>query len=214
MSSISKRKSTPFFRCLMFSSEPVSRLSTQITRWPRASRKSHRFEPRKPAPPVTSEVGIACRLPTGPAGRCSRELHHGLYVVLALLQRLLPALERDPPRYEPPQPIVVRLRERLCRLLEVATVRVHRSEHDVVLEDHLVVERPRVDGEPSVRSHPGQAHDRSGRVVLHGVDDELGDAGALDDYVGLGPPAELLDRPGVVGRAETGHELRLQPFLR
>src|SRR5688500_3147144 len=111
MSSISKRKSTPFFRCLMFSSEPVSRLSTQITWWPRASRKSHRFEPRKPAPPVTSEVGIACRLPTAPAGRCGWVLDDGLYVDLSLLQRLLPALERDPPRYQPPQPVLVGPRE-------------------------------------------------------------------------------------------------------
>ena len=41
----------------MFSSEPVSRLSTQMTRCPCASRKSQRWDPRKPAPPVTTEVG-------------------------------------------------------------------------------------------------------------------------------------------------------------
>src|SRR5581483_11145817 len=45
--------------CSMLASEPVSRLSTQITRWPRASSSSHKWEPRNPAPPVTSEVGIA-----------------------------------------------------------------------------------------------------------------------------------------------------------
>src|SRR6476469_8753911 len=44
--------------CSMFSSEPVSRLSTQITLWRWASRKSQRWEPRNPAPPVTTEVGI------------------------------------------------------------------------------------------------------------------------------------------------------------
>src|ERR1022692_2199233 len=44
--------------CSMFASEPVSRLSTQITRCPRESSSSHRWEPRKPAPPVTRVVGI------------------------------------------------------------------------------------------------------------------------------------------------------------
>src|SRR5215207_2623123 len=58
MSSISKRRFEPFLRCRMFSSEPVSRLSTQITRCPRASSSSHRWEPRKPAPPVTRQVAI------------------------------------------------------------------------------------------------------------------------------------------------------------
>ena len=38
---------------------PVSRLSRQITRCPLASSASHRCEPRNPAPPVTSDVGIA-----------------------------------------------------------------------------------------------------------------------------------------------------------
>ena len=45
--------------CSMFASEPVSRLSTQITRCPRASSSSHRCEPRNPAPPVTRQVDIA-----------------------------------------------------------------------------------------------------------------------------------------------------------
>src|SRR4051794_13957500 len=57
MSRISKRKS-PSRMCSMFWSDPVSRLSTQTTRWPFSSRWSQRWEPRKPAPPVTSEVGI------------------------------------------------------------------------------------------------------------------------------------------------------------
>ena len=48
----------------MFCSDPVSRLSTQITRWPCPSRCSQRWEPRKPAPPVTTQVLIA--------GRCYR----------------------------------------------------------------------------------------------------------------------------------------------
>ena len=43
----------------MFLSDPVSRLSTQMTRFPRRSSSSHRCEPRNPAPPVTRQVGIA-----------------------------------------------------------------------------------------------------------------------------------------------------------
>src|ERR1700721_3050489 len=42
--------------CSTLASDPVSRLSTQITRCPRASSSSHRCEPRKPAPPVTKQV--------------------------------------------------------------------------------------------------------------------------------------------------------------
>src|SRR5262249_17965621 len=44
-------------RCSMFASVLVTRLSTQITRWPRPTRYSQRWEPRNPAPPVTTEVG-------------------------------------------------------------------------------------------------------------------------------------------------------------
>ena len=42
---------------LTFSREPVSRLSRQTTRQSRSSRYSQRWEPRKPAPPVTNAVG-------------------------------------------------------------------------------------------------------------------------------------------------------------
>ena len=45
----------------MFASEPVSRLSAQMTRWPRRRSSSHRCEPRKPAPPVTRQVGIGVK---------------------------------------------------------------------------------------------------------------------------------------------------------
>src|SRR5213078_2100922 len=45
--------------CSMFASEPVSKLSTQMTRWPRLRSSSQRCEPRKPAPPVTRHVGMA-----------------------------------------------------------------------------------------------------------------------------------------------------------
>src|SRR5262249_58697903 len=47
--------------CSRFSSEPVSRLSMQSTRWPLPSRCSHRCEPRNPAPPVTTLVIMAGR---------------------------------------------------------------------------------------------------------------------------------------------------------
>src|ERR1700689_4320562 len=45
--------------CSMFASDPVSKLSAQITRLPRASSSSHRCDPRNPAPPVTRHVAIA-----------------------------------------------------------------------------------------------------------------------------------------------------------
>src|SRR3954468_15724181 len=44
--------------CSMFCSDPVSRLSMQITRCPLPSRCSQRCDPRKPAPPVTTQVVI------------------------------------------------------------------------------------------------------------------------------------------------------------
>src|ERR1700738_4901277 len=57
--------------CSMFASDPVSRLSTQITRLPRASSSSHRCDPRKPAPPVTRQVGITRNLSVrGRVGMC------------------------------------------------------------------------------------------------------------------------------------------------
>src|SRR4051812_29446577 len=55
----------------MFASEPVSTLSTQMTRWPRASSSSQRCEPRKPAPPVTRQVAMTPNIAAGaePLGR-------------------------------------------------------------------------------------------------------------------------------------------------
>src|SRR4051812_31170798 len=40
-------------RCPMLAFCPVKRLSMQITSWPSLSRRSQRWDPRKPAPPVT-----------------------------------------------------------------------------------------------------------------------------------------------------------------
>src|SRR5262245_42401879 len=45
-------------RWAMLSTEPVTKLSMAMTLWPRASSRSTRWEPRKPAPPVTTEVGL------------------------------------------------------------------------------------------------------------------------------------------------------------
>src|SRR3954452_11206325 len=44
--------------CSMLRSDPVSRLSTQMTRWPRRRSSSHRCEPKNPAPPVTRQVDM------------------------------------------------------------------------------------------------------------------------------------------------------------
>src|ERR1700683_1815748 len=44
-------------RWARLSPEPVTKLSMAMTLWPRASRRSQRWEPKKPAPPVTTEVG-------------------------------------------------------------------------------------------------------------------------------------------------------------
>src|SRR5207245_1369191 len=41
------------------SNDPYSRLATHRTLWPCSSRESHRCAPRKPAPPVTTEVDMA-----------------------------------------------------------------------------------------------------------------------------------------------------------
>src|SRR6476659_7194818 len=61
--------------CSMFSSEPVSRLSRQITRCPSPSSRSQRWDPRKPAPPVTTQVLTGAILAGHPAsGRSSHSV--------------------------------------------------------------------------------------------------------------------------------------------
>src|SRR3954447_4348832 len=44
-------------RCSIFAVDPVMKLSIPMTRCPSASSRSVRCEPRKPAPPVTTEIG-------------------------------------------------------------------------------------------------------------------------------------------------------------
>src|SRR5947207_10158855 len=63
--------------CSMFRSELVSRLATQTTRWPCASNWSRRWEPRNPAPPVTTAVGIGARCYPG-ALRAGRNAYEAL----------------------------------------------------------------------------------------------------------------------------------------
>ena len=45
----------------LFSARPVRKLSTHTTRAPSAINRSHRLEPMKPAPPVTSAILSCCR---------------------------------------------------------------------------------------------------------------------------------------------------------
>src|SRR4051794_8843238 len=68
MSTLSAVKAPESRMCWMFRSDPVSRLSTHTTRGPRASSSSQRWDPRKPAPPVTRQVDIAAEY----SGSCIR----------------------------------------------------------------------------------------------------------------------------------------------
>src|SRR5215475_11726207 len=61
--------------CSMLAREPLTRLSTQMTRRPRSSRYSQRCEPRKPAPPVTSAVGTRRCYLSGPLPQVLVRLH-------------------------------------------------------------------------------------------------------------------------------------------
>src|SRR5918992_2123563 len=54
--------------CSMLARDPVSKLSTQITRWPRLSSSSQRCDPRNPAPPVTRQVAMSAAGYRGLAG--------------------------------------------------------------------------------------------------------------------------------------------------
>src|SRR4051812_1070115 len=78
--------------CSMFASEPVSRLSTQITRCPRASSSSHRCDPRKPAPPVTTQVAMPGTLVLRLGGGL-REPHRAALATRLALAALLLGLE-------------------------------------------------------------------------------------------------------------------------
>src|SRR5438477_11409004 len=94
-------------RCSRFSSEPDSRLSTQMTRSPLPSRYSQRWEPRNPAPPVTTAVGIREML-SGGFGRSWMPyelLTEGLFIRLDRgIEHVIPGAERgDTGRERAPQ---------------------------------------------------------------------------------------------------------------
>ena len=50
-------RNPPFRMCSMFASDPVSRLSTQMTSLPALEQVVAQVRAEKPAPPVTREVG-------------------------------------------------------------------------------------------------------------------------------------------------------------
>src|SRR5947209_4941288 len=75
--------------CSMLASVPVSRLSTQITRWPRRSSSSHRWEPRKPAPPVTREEGMAWETTAMAATRFVERLNEQIAYEFAASQQYI-----------------------------------------------------------------------------------------------------------------------------
>src|SRR5262245_46705450 len=130
-------------RCSMFWSEPVSRLSMQTTRKSRSTRCSHRWEPRKPAPPVTTAVGIGPMLPM-PPGRQPRTLR-GLYSL-----RIASTQQRNTTRTELPARIAAgdhRVflhdlpRRVLVGRLENRNARVDRAERRPDEHDDALVEQ-------------------------------------------------------------------------
>src|SRR5215218_4791597 len=159
-----------------------------------------RFDTRAPAVRPASVAG-------------GEELDDGLDVVVALPERVLPALDRNSARDEPSQPHGVGRSQRLRSLREVPPVRVDGAEYHVVLEHELVVERAHVDMQAAARPDTGKADDRAGSGVSHGAGDELGYAGALDDDVWLERTRDFRDVARVVLRAQVANELRLDPGL-
>src|ERR671917_1621637 len=81
--------------CAMFVSDPVSRLSTQMTRRPRRSNSSHRCEPRNPAPPVTRQVAMGADASRYPLLNGARAWPVGLLALARGLQLLLRERGRD-----------------------------------------------------------------------------------------------------------------------
>src|ERR671922_270456 len=79
------------------------------------------------------------------SGCGGRELDHGLDVVLFLLERGLPAVERHAAGDQAVEPSAICLGEGFSGLLEMAAVRVDRAEDDVVLQHGRVVKRPNID---------------------------------------------------------------------
>src|SRR4029077_2860649 len=108
------------------------------------------------------------------------EIDDHLDVAFAVLERLTPALKGDLPRDQPLEPTLVGAHERLCGHLVVPTVRVHRAEHDVVVEHRPSIEAADIEAKYlSWFGDSGQAQDsRSCRRFKASMDDGRS-AGAL-----------------------------------
>src|SRR5437762_14035700 len=70
----------------------------------------------------------------------SPEIDDHLDVAFAVLERLTPVLKGDRARDQPPEPMLIGTRKRVCGHLVMPTVRVDCAEHDVVLEHHASIE--------------------------------------------------------------------------
>src|SRR5262249_59018498 len=73
------------------------------------------------------------------------EIDDDLDVAFAVLERLVPALERDSTRNQPGKPTLVRAHERGRRHLVVPPIGIDRPEDDVVVEHHGAVEAADID---------------------------------------------------------------------
>src|SRR6266498_4954317 len=86
---------------------------------------------------ISSKISFA----SNPAPSDPADLHDRLHVPVTPLERLHPCGERHPPGHQPVQPPAVGPRKRIRGLLIVPPVGVHRTEHHVVFQHHLRVQR-------------------------------------------------------------------------
>ena len=129
-----------------------------------------------------------------------------------VLERLAPALERDPARDQALEPALVRARERLRGQLVVSAVGVDGAEHDGVVEDHVAVEAADVDLKPLPRlGDAGQADDAGRGRRPETARDHGGGAGAFHQDVGREPPEALA--VAVIDAAQIAHDRLLRPPL-
>src|SRR5438874_2638475 len=89
----------------MLAALPVTRLSIAITRWPSAIKRSVKCEPKKPAPPVTTET--TCDL-----GAIARSIYR-LCLILASTKRMKLQISRSEEHTSELQS----RRDLVCRLL-------------------------------------------------------------------------------------------------
>ena len=124
-----------------------------------------------------------------------------------------PARQRDPLGEQARQPSIVGLRESGCRLPVVALGRIDGAEDHLVAQHQITVElRQRGLGLRSGSRDAAECDHCVGVSVLQAVEDELTDAGALKDDVGLqssgGNPA------AVVARTDIANQFGLDPVDR